>query len=66
MTNVGSVGKIEVACEEVPKGKHLPLVAKNKTKQKNRTAWLSGRMREEGTTGDLVCERPVGEEAADP
>lgn len=62
MTNVGSVGKIEVACEEVPKGKHLPLVAK---KKKKRPAWLSGRMREEGT-GDLVCERPVGEEAADP
>jgi hypothetical protein len=36
---------------------------------RNRTAWLSGRMGEEGPGvggGGLVCERPVGEEAADP
>lgn len=41
MTNVGSVGKIEVACEEVPKGKHLPLVAKKK-KKKGQPGSLAG------------------------
>lgn len=39
MTNVRSVGKIEVACEEVLKGKHLPLVAKKKKKKDSLALW---------------------------
>lgn len=53
--------KVEVACDEISEREASAFGG-----PKNRTAWLSGRMREEEGTGDLVCERPVGEEAADP
>lgn len=61
ITNVGSVGKTEVTnCVLRFRKGGLGLWW-----PRNRTAWLSGRIGEEGM-GDLVCERPVGEEAADP
>lgn len=66
ITNVGSVGKIEVTnCVEILQGKPWPLVAKE---QDSLAFWQDGGGGSgcwEGG-GGLVCERPVGEEAADP
>lgn len=61
ITNVGTVEvKIEVTnCVEIPQGKPWPSVAKE---QDSLAFWQRGG----GGYGDLVCERPVGEEAADP